>query len=91
MSGPAATIRLAETEADLVALAALVNEHTPDDPTSLAEMRWSDATYPGTARFLAEADGTVVGMATVGRMYVHPPEYPAFWASIVVAPALIAA
>jgi len=87
MSVPAATIRLAATEADLVALAAFVNEHTPDDPTSLADMRWSDATYPGTARFLAETDGIVVGVATVGRMYVHPPEYPALWASIVVAPA----
>ena len=47
-------------------------------------MRWSDATYPGSAWFLAVVDETIVGVATVGRMYVHPPEYPDLWESIVV-------
>ena len=49
----------------------------PDDPTSLEEMRWSDATYPGATRFLAELDGRAVGAATVGRIYMYPPDYPA--------------
>lgn len=72
-------------EADLATLAGVVNAVTPDDPTSIDEMRWSDATYPGSRRFLADLDGHAVGAATVGRMYVHPPEYPDAWAAIVVA------
>ena len=49
-------------------------------------MRWSDRTYPGSTRFLAELDGRVVGAATVGRVYVYPPEYPAWWGAIDVLP-----
>ena len=65
----------------------IVTEVTPDEPTSIEDMRWSDVTYPpGAARFLAELDGSPVGAATVGRMYVHPPEHPDFWASLVVEP-----
>ena len=81
-----AAIRPVTSAADLSALVACTNEVTPDDPTSLEELRWSDTTYPGTARFLAEVDGRVVGLATVGRIYVFPAEYPALWASVVVAP-----
>lgn len=79
-------IRAATSDADLADLATLVNAVTPDDPTSLEEMRWADATYPGNARFLAMEDGRAVGAATVGRIYVYPPEHPDLWASVVVAP-----
>jgi mycothiol synthase len=81
-----ATIRAATTEADLSALTSLVNAITPDDPTSLDEIRWSDATYPGAARFLAKVDGRPVGVATVGRIYVHGPDYPDLWAYVGVLP-----
>lgn len=81
----AGSIRPATSASDLSALVAITNAVTPDDPTSPEELRWSDATYPGTTRFLAEVDGRVVGAATVGRIYVFPPEYPALWASIIVA------
>ncbi len=82
-----ATIRVAgRDEADLLAIAAVVNEVTPDDPTSIDEMRWADATYPGAARFLAELDGRAVGVGTVGRIYMHPPEFDALWATIAVLP-----
>jgi GNAT superfamily N-acetyltransferase len=81
------TIRpAAATPADLGAIARLVNAVTPDDPTSIEEMRWSDETYPGTARFLAEDGGRAVGAATVGRIYVYPPEFPSLWGSVVVLP-----
>ena len=80
------TIRAATEEADLERLVAIVNATSPEDPTTLDEIRWSDATYPGTARFLAELDGRAVGAATVGRIYMYPPEYPALWASIGVLP-----
>ncbi|MEX2183534.1 MAG: GNAT family N-acetyltransferase [Chloroflexota bacterium] len=79
-------IRPATSDADLGELGALVNAVTPDDPASLEEMRWADATYPGNARFLATADGRVVGAATVGRIYFYPPEHLDLWASIVVVP-----
>jgi mycothiol synthase len=68
--------------ADLEAVARIVNATTPDDPTSVDEMRWGDATYPGTIRLLAEEAGRAVGAATVGRIYMYPPEFPAFWATL---------
>lgn len=92
MTGPtdrpaaAATIREIRSDTDLATFVRLVNEITPDDPTSLEDIRWSDATYPGARRFLAESDGRPVGAATVGRIFVYPPDFPDAWASIVVAP-----
>lgn len=81
------TVRAATgTTADLAEIARIVTAVTPDDPTSVEEMRWSDATYPGTVRFLAEEAGQAVGAATVGRIYVYPPEFPALWGSVVVLP-----
>ena len=73
-------------DADLATVAAIVNDVSPDEPTSIEEMRWSDRTYPGGARYLAEEDGRAVGVATVGRIYMHPPEFPALWATIDVLP-----
>jgi len=75
-------IRAVTGEADLRRLAAVVNATSPEDPTDLDEIRWSDATYPGTIRLLAELDDRAVGAATVGRIYMYPPDYPAFWGSI---------
>ena len=68
-------------DADLAAIAAVVNEVTPEDPTSVEELRWQDATYPGT-RFVAEADGKIVGMATTGRIFMYPPGYERYWVGI---------
>lgn len=80
MTGPPGlTIRTVTVEADLEQLVAIVNATNPESPTSLDEIRWSDATYPGTTRFLAEVDGRAVGAATVGRIYMFPPEHPALW------------
>lgn len=81
------TIRPGTADSDLERLVAIVNATNPESPTSLDEIRWSDATYPGTVRFLAEVDGRAVGAATVGRIYVFPPEHPALWAIMGVLPA----
>ena len=62
------------------------NATTPDEPTSVEDMRWSDATYPGGARFLAEEDGRAVGAATVGRIFMYAPEYAALWGTVDVLP-----
>lgn len=79
------TLRPATSDdADLEAIAALVARVTPDSPTSVEEMRWAEATYPGGRRFVAERDGAVVGTGSVGRIYVYPPEYPKLWFDIAV-------
>jgi GNAT superfamily N-acetyltransferase len=76
----------AHDDADLEAVARIISEVRPYDPHSADELRWEDRTYPGTVRVLAEVDGGVVGAATVGRIYVHPPDYPALWATLDVLP-----
>jgi mycothiol synthase len=80
-------IRTVTDDIDLETLARLQQAVTPEDPTSLEELRWADTAYPGGTRFLAEMDGTAVGAATVGRIYVYPPEYPDLWMTLIVMPA----
>lgn len=63
--------------ADLEAIARIVNQTSPEDPTSVDELRWADATYPGGVRFIAEIGDRPVVAATVGRIYMHPPDFPA--------------
>jgi mycothiol synthase len=79
--------RVDDADEDLEAIEAIVNAVSPDDPTSVEDMRWSDRTYPGGARFLATLDGRAVGAASVGRIYMYPPEFPAFYARVNVVPA----
>jgi GNAT superfamily N-acetyltransferase len=83
------TIRRAsnDDQADLATIAAIINESAPEWPTSVADMRWSDETYPGTVRVFAELDGRPVGVATVGRIFVYPPDYDGLWGSVDVLPA----
>ncbi|HEX3427752.1 MAG TPA: GNAT family N-acetyltransferase [Candidatus Limnocylindrales bacterium] len=82
------TIRRADPhdEADLRAIVSIIAASAPEWPTSLDEMRWSDATYPGTVRLIAEMDGRPVGAATVGRIYVYPPDYDGLWGTVDVLP-----
>ena len=84
--GAGLTIRGISADRDLETHIAILNATNPESPTSLEEIRWSDATYPGTERFLAELDGRAVGAASVGRIYVFPPDHPALWAVIGVMP-----
>jgi mycothiol synthase len=84
MSG---TIRRATSDDDLAAIVAVANAAYPERGTTVEEMRWAEGQYPGGARFLAELpDGRPVGTASVGRIYVHPPEYDALWSEITVLP-----
>jgi mycothiol synthase len=71
-----------EDEAELIGIADVVNATDPDWPTSVDEMRWTDSTYPGTIRLIAELDGRPVGVATAGRIDVYPPEYDGLWGSV---------
>ena len=73
----------ASSDEDLAGIAAVVNEVTPEDPTSVEELRWQDANFPGT-RFVAESDGRIVGMATTGRIYMYAPEFDHYWINITV-------
>jgi mycothiol synthase len=79
-------IRAVSDDADLQRLAEIVNVTSPEYPTTLDEIHWSDRTYPGTTRLLADLDGRAVAAATVGRIHVYPPEYPALWGTIGVLP-----
>ncbi|HEX5015199.1 MAG TPA: GNAT family N-acetyltransferase [Candidatus Limnocylindrales bacterium] len=74
-------IRRAAPE-DYATLARIINAVTPEAPNSVENMEWSDATYPGGARFLAELDGTPVGAATTGRIFMFQPDFDAYWGDI---------
>ncbi len=74
--------RATTSDHDLTTIAAIINATSPEDGTSVADMRWSDQAYPGIERFLADLDGRTVGAATVGRIFVYPPDFEAFWATI---------
>ena len=76
-----------DDETDLETIAAIVNASSPEWPTSVAEMQWSDAAYPGTVRLIAERDGRPVGAATVGRISIYPPDDDGLWGSVDVLPA----
>ncbi len=81
----AGAVRIREAgrgDADLGAFVSIVNEASPEEPSSIEEIRWADATYPGATRFLAEFDGRPVGAASVGRIHMHPPEFDALWATL---------
>jgi GNAT superfamily N-acetyltransferase len=71
-------------EADYPTLVEIGNAVTPETPNSVENMIWSDATYPGGARFLAELDGRTVGAATTGRIFMFPANFDAFWGDITV-------
>jgi len=73
----------ASSDEDLAGITAVVNEVTPEDPTSVEELRWQDENFRGT-RFVAEADGRIVGMATTGRIYMYAPDFDHYWISVTV-------
>ena len=81
--------RLRPVQADdpeIAACVAVVNAVRPDEPTSVEQVRWGDATYPGGARFLVELDGRVVATASTGRIYMYPADHPDLWLGIDVLP-----
>jgi mycothiol synthase len=78
--------RASTAQPDLDAIVRIINAASPEDSTSVEDLRWTDGVYPGGRRFLAEIDGRLVGAATVGRIFVYPPEFEAFWATVDVLP-----
>ncbi len=79
-------VRTAADDTDLATIARIVNRVSPEEPTSVEEMHWADATYPGGVRLLAELGGVAVGASTVGRIYMYPPEFDGYWGTIDVLP-----
>lgn len=79
-------VRPATSEEDLAQIARIVCSVTPNFPTSVTEMHWSDENYPGGRRFLAWLDDEPVGCGGMGRMYIYPPEYEGLWGNVVVLP-----
>ena len=72
---------------DHATFAAIMSEVVPESPTTVEDMAWQDRTYPGGKQFLAALDGTPVGIAHVGRIFMFQPDFDAFWGDIAVLPA----
>ena len=72
MDGADAAVRRIEPgdDAGLREFVDIVNAVTPESPTSIAEIRWSDDLYPGGTRFLGSLDGRTGGRR-VGRADLH--------------------
>ncbi len=79
-------VRPATTDDDLAHIARIVCAVTPDNPTSVGEMRWQEEHYPGGRRFIAWLDDEAVAGGGVGRVYVYPPEFPGLWGNVTVLP-----
>jgi mycothiol synthase len=79
-------VRPATSDEDLAHIVRIIATVAPDDPTSVAEMRWSETAYPGGRRFLAWLDGQPIGSGGVGRIHVYAEDYPALWGNIAVLP-----
>jgi GNAT superfamily N-acetyltransferase len=75
-------------EPSLAAYVRIRNSVAPENTDSLEHVRWELATYAGEiTHFLAEtADGTPVGTASTGRIWMHERDYPRFWLGIWVLP-----
>lgn len=76
------TVRPVATDADLATFVVLMNEATPEWPTSVEEARWADQHYPGGQRLLGGIDGQDAGAAATGRAWMHEPGYARYWLSI---------
>lgn len=79
-------VRPVERDEDLARTVEIVSTSSPSEPTSIDEMRWADATYPGGIRLLADLDGETAGAASVGRIYMYAPDYDGYWGTIDVLP-----
>ncbi|HSL97737.1 MAG TPA: GNAT family N-acetyltransferase [Candidatus Deferrimicrobiaceae bacterium] len=79
-------IRRAKSDEDLETFAAITTMVLPESGVTVDDMRWSDRTYPGGARFIGSLDGLPVGAGGVGRVYVFGPEFPGLWTSLSVLP-----
>lgn len=78
--------RIADDEADLRTFVEIVNAVMPRQPTSLGDLQWADATYPGGVRFLAFFEGRPSGAASVGRIYMYDAAFERFWWDVHVLP-----
>ena len=74
--------RASPSAADLATVVAITNATRPEWSTNVEELAWSDATYPGTVRFIADMEGHPIAVATVGRIWVQAPDYDAYWATV---------
>ena len=75
-------------DAGIAAYVRIRSSVMPDNPTTLDEIRWEDATYPGEiARFLAAtSDGEPIGAASTGRIWMYDAGYERYWLGVWVLP-----
>jgi mycothiol synthase len=74
-------------DADLETVVDINAAATPESVWEADALRHGDRTFGPALRLLAEDDGEPVGAATIGRIYVLPPDYDALWATVWVLPA----
>jgi GNAT superfamily N-acetyltransferase len=79
-------VRPATSDDDLADVARIVTTVSPDNPTTVDDMKWTDEHYPGGRRFVAWLDGQPVGAGGAGRMYVYPASFEGLWGNISVLP-----
>jgi mycothiol synthase len=70
------------TDADLDTIVEINAAATPESVWDADAMRHGDETFGPALRMIAEADGRPIGAATIGRIYVLPPEYDGLWATL---------
>lgn len=81
------SLRAATTaDEDVTSIIRIIGVASPEAATSAEELAWQDRTYPGGSRFIASLDGRPAGVGTVGRIFVYPVEFEAFWATVDVLP-----
>jgi GNAT superfamily N-acetyltransferase len=74
-------------DADLEAVVDINAAATPEFVLEADALRHGDRTFGAALRLLAEDEDEPVGAATIGRIYMLPPDYDALWATVWVLPA----
>jgi GNAT superfamily N-acetyltransferase len=77
---------MVDGDVDLETAARIITTVLPESGVTVEDMRWSDRTYPGGARFIGLLDGRAVGAAGVGRVYVYGPDFAGLWTNMSVLP-----
>lgn len=64
------------------------NAVAPENGDAAEQVAWNEATYPGESALLLALsdDGTAIGTATVGRVYMYGPTHERLWLGIWVLP-----
>lgn len=80
-------LRPATSDEDLGHFVRILTAVDPENPITVAEIRWQEEHFPGGRRFLAWQDSRALGGGGAGRAYSWPADVPFLWGNIAVLPA----